>query len=63
MIIKQSKKELYKDNCDMLLQIDKLVAKNIELVILQEQKEEQIRLINIKINDYNKRVDDASRST
>ena len=61
MIIKQSKKtifrqnkELYADNCKMRSELENLLARNSELVIMLEQRKREIANVNEKINQFNK---------
>ena len=61
MIIKQSKKtifrqnkELYADNCQMRSELENLLARNSELVIMLDQSKREIANVNEKINQFNK---------
>ncbi len=54
MIIKQSKKTLYRDNVKMRSELENLLARNSELVILLEQSKEEISKVNENIKLSNK---------
>jgi len=53
-----SKKELLKDNRKMRGEIENLVACNAELVIMMEQSKALIEEANLRIDKYNKKVDE-----
>ncbi len=53
-----SKKELLKDNRKMRGEIENLVARNAELVIMMEQSKALIEEANLRIDKYNKKVDE-----
>lgn len=53
MNIPYSKKELYRDNQAMFEQLEKLQARNTELVILMEQSEKKIEEANKRIKEFN----------
>ena len=58
MNIKYSKKELYRDNCKMKDEINNLIARNAELVIMMEQSKKLIDETNKKIQKYNQEHSD-----
>ena len=57
MKIPFSKRSLYLDNCKMRDEIENLIARNAELVILMEQSKALIEEANLRIAEHNKKVD------
>ncbi len=54
MMIKQSKKELYRDNCKLKAELDNAIASNVELRLMLDQLNKEVVIVNQIIKDIQK---------